>query len=177
MRLAPLILVFSLSCFAQAPDLSTPKVINLFAGPSTDGHKLGGTLGASYPFTVATSGGLAADLAFRSKALPQTNIRGFFEWQAFKVGSLPVILTEDVGAAFAASDPASAIQKTGALLQSVLSNVGTNVGYLAATGVRTDIPIGRGFVLQPRVRLAKGSLNDTGIVVALTLGSSVVVSK
>jgi hypothetical protein len=184
-----LVLVFLALCVcmtaapAQTNDLSSllDKDVLVVVGPaylSGNGTpQAGGTVGTTMPFTNRLSGGIFADLAFRKTGAPQTNVRGQVSYQLCSITiaghDYPVNLLEDVGTAFAASDPSTAITQAAGVVSAVLQNVGTNVGYIAASGVGTDIVLGKSLHMQPYIRVVKGSLNDTAWTVGIGFGFAV----
>ena len=178
---------------ATSPTASSPadisalldKDVLVIVGPSfLSGNgtpQVGGTVGALMPFTTRLSGGIFADIAFRKTGNPQTNIRGQVSYQAFSLTiaghDYPVNLLEDVGTSLAASDPSTALAGAGNIVTAVLQHVGTNVGYIAASGVGTDVPLGKTLHLQPYIRVVKGSLNDTAWVAGVNFGLAVHTKK
>jgi len=176
--LLTVLLAFGALGQTATPVTAPPVQVTLFGGGEynpSGSPKAAVTLGGLYPFSATTSGGMVADLSFKS-GRPTTVISGMIEQKAGNIGQYPVYLLAQVGTAFAASSP-TVTTEAGALAAQVAASAGTNIGYSAATGVRTEIPLGKNLYLRPSARIIKGSLNDTEFVFGLVLASKVTVSK
>lgn len=170
------LLALSLTPALAQPAPDTSRDVVLFTGTSynhTGSPKLTADLGAFYQIGEKDYVGVVADLAFKRNQQPTITMRPEYARQFASIGKLPLYALAGIGAEFAASDPAAVIQQ----LKAALSNVGTNVGYSAATGVTTNFPIGHGLYVIPAFRVVKGSLNDTAYVLGINIGGKVKVSQ
>jgi hypothetical protein len=176
-----IVLAMAALAWAQAPAAAaqSQEVVLLVGSAYNSGGapQVSGRVGGLYQFTPTTFGAIVADLGFRKGTLPQTTISGEFGRQIFVVSGVPVYALVDVGGSFAASDPGAILQKTGAVVSAVIQNAGTNVGYLAATGVGAAIHIGGNWWALPAVSVVKGSLNDTQLLIRLNFGLKVKAAK
>lgn len=126
-------------------------------------------VGAFYQVSDSAYMGVAVDLAFKKNAQPGMTFRPEYVHQVFSVNGHPVSAIVGIGASFVATDPAAILSQ----LTPVLANVGTNVGYSAATGLTTSFPLYRGIYVAPVVRVIKGSLNDTQVVFGINFATKV----
>jgi hypothetical protein len=185
-----MVLVFSLPAQDSPPAVPTltsllDKDVMVVLGPSfiSGGGTpaIGGTVGASFPLGNTLSGGVFADIAFRTSGNPQINIRGQLAQQIFTFTvanrTFPVSILGDIGPTFVASDPNAVVTGAGKSLVAVLGNIGTNVGYIAATGVQTEVVLPHNIRGQPYFRVVKGSLNDAGWSVGVNFGIPVRLKK
>ena len=70
---------------------------------------------------------------------------------------MPLFWTQEAGPDIAASTAA-----VSAGSKPVVTNVGTNIGYKAGSGLLVSLPLGRGWYLMPHAEVVKGSLQDLG---------------
>jgi hypothetical protein len=175
--------LFAFVAFAQeSTPAESPMEVVLFSGAAFNAGgspQVTGTLGGLYQFTPKTYGGLVADISFRKSGLPQTTIRGEVARQVLTINGLPIYALMDVGSSFAASEPSALVQSAGNVLTAVAQNVGTNVGYMAGTGVSTSfrLPFYKKLYALPSFRVVKGSLNDAQLVWGINFGAKVKIKK
>lgn len=169
---------------ASSPTPVTPAVsplqVILFSGATYNGGgnpRAGMNVGALYQFSKMIYGGLVADVGFNKS--PQTNIRGEMVVKVADINGIPIFTLVDVGGAFAASNPSAIVSGSGSALAAVVSNVGTNIGYSAASGLATafPFPLYKKLYVMPSIRAVKGSLNDMQYVIGINFGAPVTIKK
>lgn len=164
-------LVLAFSAFGQ-----TREVV-AFVGSeynATGSPKATLAVGALYPVSASAYAGVAVDLAFKKNQQPGITFRPEFLPRMFSFNGHDVFGIIGLGAQFQASDPAAVVTN----LKAALSNVGTNVGYNAATGITTSFRLGKSnLYLSPVFRIVKGSLSDTAYVGGVVLATKIKVSQ
>lgn len=131
------------------------------------------TLGGYYQIADSAYVGVAVDVAFKPNTQPGFTVRPEYIRQVFSINGQPFYAIGGIGASFVASDPTAVL----AQLTPILQNVGTNVGYSAATGLTTTFKVYKGLYAAPVVRVVKGSLNDTQVVAGINFGGKLKFSR
>lgn len=162
-----------------APPVALPREIVLLAGATFNragSPKLTLDVGAAYQVAGKNYVCLMIDLAFQKNQTPGMTFRPEFAREVFRVNGLPILLLAGIGAEFKASDPAAVIRQLAPIVKAGLENVGTNLGYNAATGVATNFHVAGPLYLAPSFRVVKGSLGETQYVAGIQFASKVRIS-
>lgn len=159
--------------------LNNAQQVLLFVGGGWDNNAKKATtrVGGLYPLGETTAIGVTANFTplKSDKLFSAVTFEGVK--QIGKVNSIPIFAILDGGPAWTPSDPTPALKQVGKVATAVISNLGTNVGYLAMTGVGARIMLGKDFCILPSFRVSKGSLNDTGWQMQISFGRTVTVAK
>lgn len=159
---------------------TTTREVVAFTGAAYNQNstpRISWTLGGAVPVSDSAFVGIVADVAFSRTQQPGITVRPEYIREILSINGRKVYALAGIGATFQASDPTAVIQQLVPTIQAALANVGTNLGYSAASGLTTDIDIGRGWHLLPAARVVKGSLNDTQVVIGFNIGRKMQISR